>query len=249
MVHVDARFVVGVAGNVISTGLFLSPIPTFIKIWRKKDVKAFDPKPYLATLLNCMLWFYYGLPFVNPDSILVVTIDGIGIIIEFIYLVMFFYYLSTKGRKMVVTYFVCELVFFGAIVTATMLAIPEQKMMINRHLRAVVVGFFCACIDVLMYMSPLFIVGHVIETKSVKYMSFTLTVASFLNGCCWTSYALIGEFDYFLLVSNGIGAVAGVVQLIVYAIYYKATIKVEDISYKSTNKVHAARKYHTVLNV
>ncbi|PRQ31587.1 putative SWEET sugar transporter [Rosa chinensis] len=80
---------------------------------RKKDVEDFDPKPYLTTVLNCLLWCYYGLPFVNPNSILVVTINGIGLIIELIYLVIFFYYASSKGRRRVATYFVCELVFFG----------------------------------------------------------------------------------------------------------------------------------------
>ncbi|XP_061989695.1 bidirectional sugar transporter SWEET7b-like [Rosa rugosa] len=240
MVHVDARFVVGVVGNIISGGLFLSPIPTFIQIWRKKDVEAFDPKPYLATVLNCLLWCYYGLPFINPNSILVVTINGIGLLIELIYLGIFFYYASAKGRKRVATYFVCELVFFGAVVAATMLAIPEHKMKMNRHLRAVVVGIICDFFNVLMYSSPLFILRDVYKTKSVQYMPFSLSVANFLNGCCWTSYALIGKVDYFILVSNGLGAIAGVIQLIVYAIYYKPTPKNEDPADKATNEVQLA---------
>ncbi|PRQ21451.1 putative SWEET sugar transporter [Rosa chinensis] len=66
------------------------------EIWRKRDVESFDAKPYLTTLLNYLLWCYYGLPFVNPNNILVVTINGIGLIIELIYLgISFFFFFRT----------------------------------------------------------------------------------------------------------------------------------------------------------
>ncbi|BAT07067.1 Os09g0254050, partial [Oryza sativa Japonica Group] len=52
------------------------------RIIKEKDVKDFKAGPYMATLLNCMLWVFYGLPIVHPNSILVVTINGIGHVIE-----------------------------------------------------------------------------------------------------------------------------------------------------------------------
>ena len=42
--------------------------------------------------------------------------------------------------------------------------------------------------------------GKVIKTKSVEYMPFLLSLVSFLNGCCWTAYALI-RFDLYVTVS------------------------------------------------
>lgn len=39
-----------------------------------------------------------------------------------------------------------------------------------------------------------------IKTKSVEYMPFLLSLVSFLNGCCWTAYALI-RFDLYVTVS------------------------------------------------
>ncbi|KAK8968544.1 Bidirectional sugar transporter SWEET4 [Platanthera guangdongensis] len=63
MVSVDAmRTAVGIIGNAIALGLFLSPLPTFIRIWKKKSVEEFSVIPYVATLLNCMLWMVYGFP-------------------------------------------------------------------------------------------------------------------------------------------------------------------------------------------
>jgi uncharacterized protein with PQ loop repeat len=41
----------------------------------------------------------------------------------------------------------------------------------------------------------------VITTKSVEYMPFFLSLVSFLNGACWTAYALI-RFDIYVTVSN-----------------------------------------------
>lgn len=72
--------------------------PTFVKIYKRKAVEEFKPDPYLATLMNCMLWVFYGLPIVHPDSTLVVTINATGVVMELIYLTIFFIYAPKKGR-------------------------------------------------------------------------------------------------------------------------------------------------------
>ena len=41
----------------------------------------------------------------------------------------------------------------------------------------------------------------VIQTKSVEYMPLFLSLASLVNGICWTAYALI-KFDLYITVSN-----------------------------------------------
>ncbi|KAF4374410.1 hypothetical protein G4B88_026297 [Cannabis sativa] len=46
--------------------------------------------PYLATLINCLVWTLYGFPFIHPGSILVVTINESGVVIELSYLIIFF---------------------------------------------------------------------------------------------------------------------------------------------------------------
>lgn len=61
-------------------------------------MEQFKADPYLATLLNCMLWVFYGIPIVHPNSILVVTINGIGLLVEGTYLLIFFLYSPNKKR-------------------------------------------------------------------------------------------------------------------------------------------------------
>ncbi|KAL9323336.1 hypothetical protein ACSQ67_008193 [Phaseolus vulgaris] len=89
-------------------------------------------------MLNCAFWVFYGMPFVHPNSLLVVTINGVGLVFEFVYLAIFFIYATNKGR------------------------------------------------------------AKVIKTKSVKYMPFWLSLTNFLNGVCWTTYALIHPFDIYV---------------------------------------------------
>lgn len=72
--------------------------PTFYGIIKKKSVEEFKPDPYLATVLNCAFWVFYGLPFVHPHSILVLTINSVGLVFEFVYLTIFYVYANNKGR-------------------------------------------------------------------------------------------------------------------------------------------------------
>ncbi|CAK8575925.1 unnamed protein product [Lathyrus sativus] len=209
-----ARNVVGIIGNVISFGLFFSPAPTFYKIIKNKDVEEFKPDPYIATVLNCAFWVFYGMPFVHPNSLLVVTINGVGLVFEFVYLTIFYVYANNKGRKKLILYLFIEAIFFAAIVLITMLTLHGTK---NRSL---VVGIICDIFNIMMYVSPLTVMAKVIKTKSVKYMPFWLSLANFLNGLCWTTYALIHPFDIYVLISNGVGVISGFVQLLLYAIFW-----------------------------
>lgn len=72
--------------------------PTFYEIIKKKSVEEFKPDPYIATALNCMFWVFYGMPFVHPDSFLVITINSVGLLLEIIYLTIFFLYADYRGR-------------------------------------------------------------------------------------------------------------------------------------------------------
>ncbi|XP_022150125.1 bidirectional sugar transporter SWEET4-like [Momordica charantia] len=225
-----ARNIVGIIGNVISFGLFFSPLPTFWKIIKRKTVEEFKPDPYIATVLNCMFWIFYGMPFVHPDSVLVVTINGIGLVIELAYLAIFVFFADNKGRKKVGVCLLIEGIFVAIIVVITMLVLHGTK---NRSL---MVGIICDIFNIMMYVSPLTIMKKVITTKSVKYMPFTLSLANFLNGCIWTAYALV-KFDIYMLISNGVGAVSGFLQLILYAYYSVWGSKDEENTDKEPNRI------------
>nr|XP_015611083.1 LOW QUALITY PROTEIN: bidirectional sugar transporter SWEET7b-like [Oryza sativa Japonica Group]Q0J349.2 RecName: Full=Bidirectional sugar transporter SWEET7b; Short=OsSWEET7b [Oryza sativa Japonica Group] len=215
------RNMVGIVGNIISFGLFLSPVPTFYRIIKNKDVQDFKADPYLATLLNCMLWVFYGLPIVHPNSILVVTINGIGLVIEAVYLTIFFLFSDKKNKKKMGVVLATEALFMAAVVLGVLLGAHTHQR------RSLIVGILCVIFGTIMYSSPLTIMSQVVKTKSVEYMPLLLSVVSFLNGLCWTSYALI-RLDIFITIPNGLGVLFALMQLILYAIYYRTIPKKQD---------------------
>ncbi|XP_078168762.1 bidirectional sugar transporter SWEET6b-like [Carex rostrata] len=216
----SVRTVVGIIGNVISFGLFLSPLPTFMTIVSKKAVEQFSPMPYLATLLNCMMWIVYGLPIVHPNSVLVLTINGAGLLIEALYISIFFAFSPRRLRLKILGILVAELVFVGAVLAGVLGGAHTHNK------RTEIVGILCVIFGTAMYASPLSIMKTVIDTKSVKYMPFSLSFISFLNGICWMSYSLL-RFDLYILIPNGLGALLSAAQLILYFKYYRTTPKDE----------------------
>ncbi|CAL1373641.1 unnamed protein product [Linum trigynum] len=211
------RNVIGIIGNVISFGLFLSPLPTFVQIWKKRSVEQFKPDPYLTSAVNCMAWVVYGLPMINPNGLLVLTTNGVGTFISFIYIAIFVLYSSdNKKRVKILTILLVEICFIVLLLLLVVFLVPTVSK------RTLIVGVVAVVLCVINYGAPLSVLKMVIETRSVEYMPFFLSLACFANGAIWTAYALI-RIEIFLVIPNGSGALLGLVQLILYATFYKST--------------------------
>ena len=76
--------------------MYVTCRPTFWRIFKNKSVEEFQPWPYVATMMNCMLWVFYGLPVVHKDSILVTTINAVGMGFEAFYISVFLIYCGGK---------------------------------------------------------------------------------------------------------------------------------------------------------
>ncbi|XP_061354113.1 bidirectional sugar transporter SWEET5 [Gastrolobium bilobum] len=224
MVNTDAiRTAIGIIGNIISFCLFMSPVPTFMKIWKAKSVQDFKPDPYVVTILNCAMWSFYGMPFVSKHNTLVVTINGFGFFLEIFYTSIFFAFSTWNKRKKILIALLAEVIFLVLVIFIVMYAVHTLKQ------RTLIVGLICIVFNVLMYFSPLTVMRQVIKTKSVKYMPFLLSLANFANGLVWMVYALL-KWDPFVVIPNGLGALSGLVQLLLYAAFYRTTNWDEDTS-------------------
>ncbi|XP_057989144.1 bidirectional sugar transporter SWEET5-like [Hevea brasiliensis] len=214
--------------------------PTFVKIIKQKAVQEFKPDPYIATVLNCAMWSFYGLPIIKEDSILVTTINSIGLLIEIIYVSIFFIFSPINKQRKIAIALTVEVIFVVAVIVVSMMAFSSPKK------RAMFVGILCIILNVIMYASQLTVMVRfsvctayviyfdlcfiylfmlqrmVIKTKSVKYMPFFLSLANSCNGIVWVIYALL-KFDVNVVVPNGLGAISGLIQIILYAKYYKTT--------------------------
>ncbi|KAG9454634.1 hypothetical protein H6P81_007538 [Aristolochia fimbriata] len=212
----DARMGVGILGNIISLSLFLSPVATMLRIWKRRSVESFSPLPYLATFINCLLWCIYGLPMVHPHSVLVITINGCGVLIELSYLIIFLLFSTGKQRTLTLLIFLFQLLFAAGVAIYVLIGVHAHQK------RLLLVGSLCVFSSTMVYLAPLSVMAMVIRTKSVEFMPLSLSLTSFLNAICWTAYALL-RFDLFITIPNGLGTVLALGQLILYAAFYKST--------------------------
>lgn len=226
------HFLFGIFGNATALFLFLSPILTFWRIIKNKSTEDFSGIPYNMTLLNCLLSAWYGLPFVSPNNVLVSTINGTGAAIEAVYVVIFIIYAPRKVRTKMLALFALVSTVFAAVALVSLLALRRQA-------RKLFCGFAAAIFSICMYASPLSIMRLVIQTKSVEFMPFFLSLFVFLCGTSWFIYGLLGR-DPFVAVPNGCGSALGAMQLILYAIYKNH--KGADSSKEDSNDTEKTKK-------
>ncbi|XP_020228613.1 bidirectional sugar transporter SWEET2 [Cajanus cajan] len=203
-----AKDVAGIAGNVFAFGLFVSPIPTFRRIMRNGSTEMFSGLPYIYSLLNCLICLWYGTPLISADNLLITTVNSIGAVFQFVYIILFLMY-AEKAKKVRMFGLLLAVLGVFAIILFGSLQINDALT------RRFFVGFLSCASLISMFASPLFIIKLVIQTKSVEFMPFYLSLSTFLMS---TSFLLYGIFnnDAFIYVPNGIGTILGLIQLILY---------------------------------
>ncbi|MFS7971427.1 putative SWEET sugar transporter [Helianthus anomalus] len=208
LAHLTLAF--GLLGNVVSFMVFLAPIPTFYKVYKKKSTEGFQSAPYVVGLFSAMLWIYYAL--LKTNVMLLITINSVGCFIETLYICFFLFYAPKKARmeslKLIVLLIV---VGFGLIVTLT-------QFLASGVTRGVIVGWICLVFSLCVFVAPLGVVRQVIKTKSVEYMPILLSVALTLSAVMWFFYGLLlGDFN--IAIPNVLGFIFGVLQMILYYMY------------------------------
>lgn len=73
---------------------------TFSRVMKKKNIEGFSCVPYVLALFNCCLYTWYGLPIVSYqwENFPVVTINGIGILLEVSFILIYLWFSSTKVK-------------------------------------------------------------------------------------------------------------------------------------------------------
>ncbi|XP_059438705.1 bidirectional sugar transporter SWEET17-like isoform X1 [Corylus avellana] len=205
-------YLTGVLGNIMSGLLYLSPTPTFWRIVKRRSTEEFESLPYICKLLNAYFWIYYGI--IEPNSLLVATVNMFGAIVEIIFLIIFL--LLAPSRMKARTAILVAILDVGFPAAAVLLT----QFLLHGEMRIAVAGLLCVIFSMIAYASPLSAMKTVVTTKSVEYMPFLLSFIFFLNGGVWTAYALLAK-DLFVGIPNGTGFFLGTAQLILYAMYWK----------------------------
>ncbi|XP_015070500.1 bidirectional sugar transporter N3 [Solanum pennellii] len=205
-------FAFGVLGNIISFIVFLSPIPTFYSIYKKKSTEGYQSIPYVVALFSSMLWIYYAL--LKSNMPLLITINSFGMFIETIYVGFYLFYAPKKARVHTIKMLMLSVVGgFGAIVLVT-------EFLFKGVVRGQIVGWICLIFSLCVFVAPLGIVRQVIKTKSVEYMPLLLSVFLTLSAVMWFFYGLLLK-DINIAAPNVLGFIFGILQIVLYAIYSK----------------------------
>ncbi|TYJ13206.1 hypothetical protein E1A91_A10G035800v1 [Gossypium mustelinum] len=205
----------GIAGNIFAFGLFLSPIPTFRRIIRNGSTEQFSGMPYIYALLNCLICLWYGFPIISPGIILEATVNSIGAVFQLIYIIIFIAYATKPMKLKMLGFLVSVFAVFASIVFVSLQFLDSSS-------RQLFIGYLSVASLISMFASPLLIINLVIKMKSVEYMPFSLSLATFLMSLAFFVYGLL-KHDPFIYAPNGIGTVLGTVQLALYAYFKRAS--------------------------
>ncbi|KAH0640150.1 hypothetical protein KY285_036736 [Solanum tuberosum] len=208
---IQLAFAFGILGNGVSFLVYLSPLPTFYRIFKRKSTEGFQSIPYSVSLFSAMLYLYYA--YLKKNEILLITINSFGTGIQLIYLTIFMIY-ATKSAKIFATNLLIgfNIVAFGAIVGLTYIFAKENELRIS------IVGWICAVFSVSVFAAPLSIMRRVIQTKSVEFMPFPLSFFLTICAVMWFFYGLLKK-DMYIAMPNILGFSFGIAQMILYAIY------------------------------
>ncbi|PON50103.1 SWEET sugar transporter [Parasponia andersonii] len=219
-------------------------------------MEDFSCVPYIIALSNCLLYTWYGMPIVSNkwENFPLVTINGLGILFEFSFIIIYFW-CTTSKRKASNTFQLVSLLsklsvlltfvtFHEIMVLQIKVAVTAMSVIVvfsvtalisayafhDHHHRKVFVGSVGLFVSTAMYGSPLVVVKLVIKTKSVEFMPFYLSFFSFLASSFWLAYGLLSR-DLFLASPNLVGCPLGILQLVLYCNYRKKGIIEEPMKW------------------
>ncbi|KAF2286452.1 hypothetical protein P3X46_011477 [Hevea brasiliensis] len=211
--HHPLAFAFGILGNIISIMVFLAPVPTFFRIYRKKSTEGFQSLPYLVALFGSMLWLHYAM--LKKDAFLLITINGFGCVIETLYIILYIVYATKENRISTFRLLLSmNMGLFSFIIILTHCAVKDS-------VRVQVLGWICVAVSVSVFAAPLSIVALVIRTRSVEFMPFNLSFFLTISAIVWFVYGLATK-DMCVALPNVLGFILGLLQMLLYAVYRKA---------------------------
>ncbi|KAG8487957.1 hypothetical protein CXB51_018601 [Gossypium anomalum] len=212
--------------------VYLAPLPTFVRVYKKKSTEGFESLPYVVALVSAVLWIYYAT--LKPNAFLLMTINSIGCVVETIYIIVFIVYAPKKARILTLKLL---LVFnMGALVLVLI-----THFFSKGRSRIHVIGWSCVVTSAAVFAAPLSIMRSVIHTKSVEFMPFTLSFFLTCSAILWLVYGLLLK-DFYISwldfvkgnqslrrslrsvvcwLPNIVGVVLGTIQMLLYVVYKK----------------------------
>uniref|UniRef100_A0A0D3H8Q7 Bidirectional sugar transporter SWEET n=2 Tax=Oryza TaxID=4527 RepID=A0A0D3H8Q7_9ORYZ len=223
--------VFGILGNIVSFLVFLAPMPTFLRVYRKKSTEGFSSVPYVVALFSCTLWILYAMVKTNSSPLL--TINAFGCVVEAAYIAVYLVYAPRPARlRALASFLLLNVAAFSLVVVVTVAAVAQPH-------RVRVLGSICLAFSMAVFVAPMSVIMVVIKTKSAEFMPFSLSFFLTLSAVAWFFYGLFTN-DLYVTLPNVGGFFFGCVQMALYFKYRKPNTAAGGVMILPTTAAAAA---------
>ncbi|OWY94896.1 hypothetical protein PHMEG_00035246 [Phytophthora megakarya] len=184
-------------------------IPGMYSVHKKRNTFGVNFYPLAAMFGQSMGWVVYS--WADGSFFPVGAINCLGAVLGAIFSGVFIFY-EKDHRGRYITSFAATVALIIALILYRFLSTQDDDDI------ATVLGIFADIMAVIMFGSPLMLMGDVIRTKNSKIIAAPMAFSGLLNGALWTTYGIL-QTDYYVLVPNAIGAVLCFVQVMLVLIF------------------------------
>eukprot|EP01012_Entosiphon_sulcatum_P024598 TRINITY_DN29770_c0_g1_i1.p1 TRINITY_DN29770_c0_g1~~TRINITY_DN29770_c0_g1_i1.p1 ORF type:complete len:220 (-),score=28.82 TRINITY_DN29770_c0_g1_i1:369-1028(-) len=201
----EAASAVGAVASALTVTLFLSPLKVIWDIRTKKTTGDQSPLPFLAMLVNCVVWFLYG---VELGDATLLPPNFLGMATGSLAVLVFLKFSDIERRSSLLTYCGYTVCLLLSILMYLFLLIPTE-------VRTLQIGLLAVIFSICMFASPLSSMAQAIRDRDPTPLPLPLLVPSAASTAMWSVYGSLTE-NTFIITPNVLGLALSVLQLAVY---------------------------------
>jgi solute carrier family 50 protein (sugar transporter) len=200
---------VNILATIATACIFLSMIPGMYAVHKKRNTLGVNFYPLAAMFGQSMGWVVYS--WADGSFFPVGAVNCLGAVLGAIFSgVYILHEKELRARYMAI--FAAVVVVIIALILYRFLSNQDDDDI------AKLLGIFADIMAVIMFGSPLMLMGDVIKMKNSEIIAAPMAVSGLVNGALWTAYVIV-QSDYYVLVPNAIGGILCFVQVMLVIIF------------------------------
>jgi solute carrier family 50 protein (sugar transporter) len=205
----SADTTVNILATIATACIFLSMIPGMYAVHKKRNTLGVNFYPLAAMFGQSMGWVVYS--WADGSFFPVGAVNCLGAVLGAIFSgVYILHEKELRARYMAI--FAAVVVVIIALILYRFLSNQDDDDI------AKLLGIFADIMAVIMFGSPLMLMGDVIKMKNSEIIAAPMAVSGLVNGALWTAYVIV-QSDYYVLVPNAIGGILCFVQVMLVIIF------------------------------
>lgn len=221
-----AQNAVNILATIATVCIFVSMIPTIWVLHKKRDNSSVNFYPLAAMFGQSMGWVLYG--WAADVFWPVGAVNLVGAVLGLVFSAIHILHEKEYRRR----YSLC---FVAVTVLVVALLLYRVLSSQSDHTISLVLGYFANAGAIIMFGSPLILLGSVVKTKNSEKIATPMAVAGAINGSLWTAYGIMQD-DLFVLVPNCASAILCFIQLVLVLLFptKKVAVSQDELLGKDT---------------